>query len=433
MAESSSPRIYNLFPLLVGPVPAWQQHLPRIAAMGFNWVFLNPFQLPGFSGSLYAIKDPYRLHPLFVGEQGDDGAASLARFTAEAGRLGLGVMMDLVINHTSKDSLIADEHPEWFRHEADGSLCSPRALDVDDPDNLDKATVWGDLAELDYSPRPEREALVRYWKDVVRYYGDLGFRGFRCDAAYKVPPDIWAEIIAAGQATGQRPLFAAETLGCRFEEVQALHAAGFDCLFNSSKWWDFEAPWLIEQYETFRHIAPSISFPESHDTPRLAAEIPEGVSVEAVYRQRYLFAAIFSSGIMMPIGFEFGFSKPLDVVASRPEDWETPRFDLSDFIGRANRMKAEIPVLNWEGPQSVISFEGGKAIAMLRRAQNDDLWCLSVINRDLTAARTVWCDELEGLDLAQGVEVTPGRPAERLSPDAALVLGPAEIRIFAKT
>ena len=60
----SGPRIYNLFPLLAGPVPAWADHLERIAGMAFDWIYVNPFHYPGFSGSLYAVKDFYRLHPL---------------------------------------------------------------------------------------------------------------------------------------------------------------------------------------------------------------------------------------------------------------------------------------------------------------------------------------------------------------------------------
>ena len=49
------PRIYNLFPLLVGSVQDWSGHLARIAGMQFEWVFLNPIHYPGFSGSLYAL------------------------------------------------------------------------------------------------------------------------------------------------------------------------------------------------------------------------------------------------------------------------------------------------------------------------------------------------------------------------------------------
>ena len=40
-------RIYNLFPLLAGKVSAWEEHLDRIAGMGFNWIFLNPIHYPG--------------------------------------------------------------------------------------------------------------------------------------------------------------------------------------------------------------------------------------------------------------------------------------------------------------------------------------------------------------------------------------------------
>lgn len=432
METVSGPRIYNLFPLLVGPVNAWRQHLLRVAAMGFDWVYLNPFHYPGFSGSLYAVKDPMRLNPLFEDAPGTDPAVALAGFVAEAERRGLGVMMDWVINHTSKDSILAADHPEWFRHEADGSLYSPRALDVDDPDDPAKATVWGDLAEIDYSERPGRHPLVGYWKELLRHYIGLGIRGFRCDAAYKVPAEVWAELIAAARESGRPLLFAAETLGCRTEEVEALGRAGFDCLFNSSKWWDFRAPWLLEQYEAFRRIAPSISFPESHDTPRLITEIPPDVEPERIYRQRYLLAAAFATGVMMPIGYEFGFAKPLDVVATRPHDWESPRFDLSDFIGAVNRMKAEIKVLNWEGPQRLVRFEGEATIGLVRGADHDDLWCLALINTDPYRAHTAWLDEVEGLDPRGGSEVTPGRPAAPLSPDAAIGLGPAEVRVFTR-
>jgi len=50
-------RIYNLFPTLAGPIAGWTAQLPRIAAMAFNAVYINPFHYPGFSGSLYAVKD----------------------------------------------------------------------------------------------------------------------------------------------------------------------------------------------------------------------------------------------------------------------------------------------------------------------------------------------------------------------------------------
>ncbi len=148
-------------------------------------------------------------------------------------------------------------------------MLSPFAIDPANPENK---TVWGDLAELDYRP-PQRDAIVAYFEELVRHYAGLGFGGFRCDAAYKVPAAAWRRLIRAAKECDPEIVFCAENLGAREEEVLALADAGFDYLFNSLKWWDFESPWLLDQYERYRHIAPSIAFPESHDTERLVAEL----------------------------------------------------------------------------------------------------------------------------------------------------------------
>ena len=62
-------------------------------------------------------------------------------------------------------------------------------------------------------------------------------------------------------------MFAAETFGCTFEETKATAHAGFDYLFNSFAWWDLQAPWALEQYETLRTVAPSIAFPRTMTWP----------------------------------------------------------------------------------------------------------------------------------------------------------------------
>src|SRR6516162_1190138 len=126
-------RIYNLFPTLAGTVRQWHEHLPRIAAMGFNAVYVNPFHYPGFSGSLYAVKDYYRLNPRFRGDEPGDDDALLEGFTQAAQANGLRVIMDLVVNHTSKDSELVADHPDWFAHDARGEIVSPFATDPADP------------------------------------------------------------------------------------------------------------------------------------------------------------------------------------------------------------------------------------------------------------------------------------------------------------
>ena len=304
--------IYNLFPPLVGPIPRWEEHLDRIARMGFTWIFLNPIHTPGMSGSLYAVKDYFGLNPRFYPESGEDPEAALRHFLKEAARRHLKVMLDLVINHTAIDSPLVRQHPEWYAKDEAGQIKHPGAID---PADATRVTVWGDLAELEYWPPPDPEGLLHYWDAVLAKYLGLGFMGFRADAAYKIPGDFWGRLIGEARNLEPQVQFFAETLGCRLDECSQLASSGFDFLYNSSKWWDFQADWCLEQYNLFRRLAPSVSFPESHDTERLAAE--SGGAPE-VARQRYLFAAFFSTGLMIPIGYEFGFKKRLNVVQTRP-------------------------------------------------------------------------------------------------------------------
>ena len=425
-------RIYNLFPSLAGSVSAWRKHLDRIAGMGFNWIFLNPFHYPGFSGSLYAVKDYYALNPLFEDSTKDRPDETIGGFVEAAGTRGISVMMDLVVNHTAKDSSVAERHPEWFIREPDGSLASPYAVD---PTDTSKRTVWADLAEIDYRERPQRADIVAYFSDVVRHYVRLGFRGFRCDAAYKVPKGVWRALIAAGQRERDDVSFVAENLGSLLEQTLALRGAGFDYLFNSAKWWDFRQKWLLDQYEQFRSIAPSISFPETHDTDRLindlmADGVTERSAIERRYKDAYLFSAVFSTGVMIPIGYEYGFRKKLHVVKTRPKDWEKPNFDLTRYIGEVNRMKASLPVLNEEGPQHAALLGDGRMVGLLRRAMRGPAWTLTLVNGDRSSpvtARVEW----PGADVRQGREVTPGGKGQPLRAGAEITLEPGEVRVYA--
>ncbi len=64
--DHTAPRMYNLFPRLVGSIDKWDAHLIRIGNMGFNWIYVNPINYVGFSGSLYSIKDYFKLNPRFA-------------------------------------------------------------------------------------------------------------------------------------------------------------------------------------------------------------------------------------------------------------------------------------------------------------------------------------------------------------------------------
>ena len=363
--RAEGPRIYNLFPLLVGRVSAWTAELPRIAAMGFDWVYLNPFHQTGGSRSLYAVSDPERLDERFRDHDGTSDDEQIRRFCAAADAHGLSVMTDLVINHTAKDGPLARERPDLFVLDAEGNPESPYAVDPDDPTIR---TVWGDLAELNYHSEAAAHELTKIWAAYINRLQDLGVRGFRCDAAYKVPPDVWRILIQSAKALEPDCLFAAETLGCTFEEAQATAGSGFDYLFNSFAWWDLKASWALEQYEKLRVIAPSIAFPENHDMPRLAADaVGDAAAIADRLKARYALAAFFSAGVLMPIGYEWGYAVALHVVDTTPDSREAGTgIDISGYVAAINALRAELSAANVEGAQARLSAPDAEFVALIR-------------------------------------------------------------------
>ena len=167
-------------------------------------------------------------------------------------------------------------------------------------------------------------------------------------------------------------VFLAAALGCPFELTRMLAGCGFDLIFDSSKWWDFHQRWFLGQYDELRRIAPTVAFPEDHNTPRLAVEagVTEPQAIAALYRARYLATLGIGCGTMMPMGFEFGCLEPLDPVTTTPESWEretrAPRVDLRDFIAAAHRVNAETLVLNLPGRQRRVTAPNARIVGLLR-------------------------------------------------------------------
>ena len=367
--------IYNLFPLLAGKFTEWERHLERASEMGFTWVFVNPIQMPGASGSIYSIKDYLSLNPLLVDEKSERSPKDQVKdMTKVAEKLGLRTMVDLVINHCSIDSALIKSHPGWFAREPDGRIAHPFA------DENGKKVVWKDLAKFDHRNTRDREGLFRFFLDVVKFLAELGFKGFRCDAAYQISRSLWERLIRESKKDHPDLLFFAETLGTTPDLTRRTASAGFDYIFNSSKWWDFESKWLMQQYNLTREIAPSISFPESHDTVRLCEEL--GGNVEGL-KQRYLFSAIFSAGVMMPVGFEFGFRKKLHVVKTRPGDWEETGIDLTSFIAAVNRMKAGHVMFQEDALTEILSYQNPRVLFMWKASTHAQEESLVILNKDI--------------------------------------------------
>jgi starch synthase (maltosyl-transferring) len=385
MKKAETMIIYNLFPLLAGKFSDWEKHLSRASRMGFNWVFVNPVQLTGASGSLYSIADYFAVNPLFVdAESGKSPQEQLHLATASAAQMGLKMMIDLVINHCSADSALLELHPEWFAWESRGRVVNPSC------DENGKKVVWKDLAKFDHRGR-DREGLYQFFVSIVKSLITQGFSGFRCDAAYQVPRMVWERLIGEIRKDHPEVRFFAETLGCQPEQTRETARAGFDYIFNSSKWWDFHSTWLMKQYVLTREIAPSIGFPESHDTARLADEMNGHLDG---LKQRYLFTALFSAGVMMPIGFEYGFRKPLHVARTRPEDWEDTGVDLTAFITSVNGIKAEHAVFQEEAPTEIDHDGNPNVLLMWKGSTQTKQEALLILNKDIYNRQTFWAKNL---------------------------------------
>lgn len=372
-------RIYNLFPRLAGDMTAWKSHLPRIAAMNFNAVYVNPFHYPGFSGSLYSPSDYYRFNDLFIDANSKlSPVEQLKSFIEEAHGHKLKVIMDLVINHTAIDSPLTKEHPDWYLKDSEGKIKNPGAI------HDGKMVLWGDLAEIDNASSKDLDNLYEFWRKLVMYHLDLGFDGFRCDAAYQVPSKLWKFLTGRAKEKYPETLFIAESLGCTIEDAIILAESGFDYTFNSSKYWNYNEPWLIKQYnDSFEKVrgVPSIGFAESHDTPRLFAEL--GGNMNAIF-QRCQFVSFFASGLMVPMGLEFGFKKEMNVVTTMPSDWEDTGTDISDFFKKINDIKQRYRILNEECRLEVVDQPNWMNVFCFRKTSFDSTErILCMVNKDV--------------------------------------------------
>jgi len=150
--------------------------LPRMRSMGVDVVWfmrIHPIGKLSKKGSLgcpYSIADYREVNP----EYGTK--ADFAHLIERAHTLGLKVMIDVVYNHTSHDSLLVREHPEWFHQDEHGAPVTTV------PD-------WSDVIDLKHS----HAGLTQYLIETLRGWAQFGVDGFRCDVASLVPLEFWLQ------------------------------------------------------------------------------------------------------------------------------------------------------------------------------------------------------------------------------------------------
>jgi len=399
-------------------------------SMGFNTIFLNPVFQSGFSGSLYSIKDHLKIDQRFLKGRGPkQNTDPLKKFIQAAHKKGLKVLVDLVINHTAIDSPLLKKHPSWFLFEGKEPV-HPGAFDGDN------WVEWGDLAQVDNRDSGDKKGLYEYWGKVIDFYQELGFDGFRADAAYQIPVELWSFLIARARKKNPGSVFLAETLGCEIDDVLEITRCGFDYTFNSVKYWDYREPWSLEQLHQqliYLKDVSTVGFPESHDTARLYAEAGEDLNR---VKAKLLNVFFWSEGMMIPSGFESCARKRLSVVETAPQDQEPVNQDLSDYLKKLLELKRQYRIFSEDSYiESVIPDDGNNVLALLKISRSREERALFLLNTDFSSYERIFFKDLARAFKMKGtpIDLSLEYPMDLIPAEFEYHLRPGQVKLLYMT
>ena len=236
MAKSTSKKFRNqvMYQIFVrnfskeGTFKAVIPSLERIKDLGVDIIWFGPIhpigkeKRKGNFGSPYAISDYRAINPEY-GTMDDFKAV-----VDEIHSRGMKCIIDVVYNHTSPDSVLVSEHPEWFYHKEDGSFGNH----VGD---------WSDIVDLDYNNRE----LWDYQIDTLKMWAEI-VDGFRCDVAPIIPLEFWEK--ARADVAKVRPdcLWLSESVEPEF--LLALREMGLCALSDSEIFRAFDVSYEYDVY-----------------------------------------------------------------------------------------------------------------------------------------------------------------------------------------
>ena len=250
---------YELFPRSTG---GWDEHgrpvhgtfataaadLPRIAAMGFDVVYLPPIHPigrvnrkgpnntltpgPDDVGSPWAIGSDEGGHDAIHPALGTE--ADFTSFVAAAATLNMEVALDLALQ-CAPDHPWAQEHRDWFTVLPDGSIAYA--------ENPPKK--YQDIYPVNFDLDPE--GIYTAVLDVVRHWISLGVKIFRVDNPHTKPPDFWEWLIEQVHTTDPDVLFLAEAF-TRPARLYGLARRGFTQSYTYFTW--RIAKWELTEFGT---------------------------------------------------------------------------------------------------------------------------------------------------------------------------------------
>lgn len=340
--------IYQVFPRQfsnTGDFKGIIKDLDRIQNLGVDILYLLPIHpigeqnKKGTLGCPYSIKDYRKINP-DLGNLRD-----FKLLIAEAHKRGMKVFIDIVFNHTSKDSFIVSTHPEWMFYR-DGKLSG-------------KVGDWWDVADLDFSHLPLWNELLR----VLRYWAKQGVDGYRCDVASMVPLEFWMLARSELKKINSHFILLAESIDLSF--VKEIRDAGYDATSDCELFQAFDMEYdydIWNHYDRFLRtqegltdwqqglIAQESIYPknyikvhalENHDRDRVAGIVRDE------YRLKNLTALIYvlKGATFLYAGQEACDEKRESLFDLDPIDWSTlGKFDMPEFMRRCYQIKKD-PIL----------------------------------------------------------------------------------------
>lgn len=237
--------------------------LDRLKDLGVTIIWLMPIhpigqeKKKGSIGSPYAVRDYYAINPDYGSK--DD----LKRLITEAHKRELKVIIDIVANHTSWDSVMM-KWPDFYEHDASGKITYPHD--------------WYDVAKLNYGNQRLREYMIEMLKYWIR---EFALDGFRCDVAEDVPTDFWENARAELErikpdifmlAEGHKPDL--EVKAFELDYSWPLHSALTDVLQGRQRASELRTIWERELRDWPRG-ALHMRFSDNHDERRAIARFGE--------------------------------------------------------------------------------------------------------------------------------------------------------------
>jgi starch synthase (maltosyl-transferring) len=251
---------------LPGTFASAAKDLGRIAAMGFDVVYLPPIHPIGMTGrkgrggGTADAGDPGSPWAIGSGAGGHDAVhpdlgtySDFDDYLRAAREARIEIAMDLAL-HCSPDHPWVSAHPEWFSPLPDGTMMRAGT----------PPREWSDIYALDFGN--DFEGLYTAILEVVLFWAGRGIRIFRADNPHSKPTRVWERLIADTRQACPDVVFLAEAF-TRPAQQHGLSKLGFSQSHTYFIWRTGKAE-LIEFGESLVHncdfMRPNL-FPTTHD------------------------------------------------------------------------------------------------------------------------------------------------------------------------